>query len=161
MPEQKKNKRKRRKKYKSHTSEQRKPVRPSFASIIRPDSTPDIQEISNTTEVIIVPISTTDVFREQRKLHVNYVPKKGNRASYDAWTLSYFPHIVRLRDILVNGLTSSNESLSKEWLYSFNFLDNFCQYMYEYSSGIISKNIENMDSDLEDYYYEFLIKRNE
>ena len=157
-PTEKKNKRRRRKPRKKPAG----PIKPSFASLFKSDDKIDPNEFKTSADdkFDVGPIITHTV-RPKRRLCVNYIPPAGRRASYDTWVFSYFSHLVQMRDIFVGRMNHSDAYVSKDWLYSFEFLEDFCQFMYEYSSGYVSPDPEEMNEGLCDYYHQFLIKRNE
>lgn len=161
-----KQRRKGRKKTHTPTPKSKPPAKPSFASILKPD----VKDSDNNTSTVVNnaedepglgAIIGAPENKRNRRLYVNYVPPTGNIASYDTWCFSYFPYLVRLRDEFARGVLSSDANVSEEWLYSLDFLEDFCQFVFENSSGYVSPHLEEMDDNLSDYYWQFMIKRNE
>ena len=106
--------------------------------------------------------SKEDVVSENEKVdkyELNPTPKIYKKeSSYGVWEHAYFKHILDLYDIFCRNMTTLDISINT---HSVEFLDNFCRFVRQNSSGEISLYLENLPEYVEKLYEQFTIKRNE
>ena len=100
--------------------------------------------------------------RRNRKIVINQVPKPNYNLSHGAWELTYFSHILELHDIFTRGIKKLG--FGDLGLDSFEFLEVFSHFIKDSSSGKISPFVDSVgegtNSNLEDLYFEYMVKRN-
>ena len=122
----------------------------NYASILKKCENTKSEIISKSTiNTSIIPIITRRGFQKTRAQH-RY------NGSYGVWEYTYFKHILDLHTIFSNGIRKLGIETD-----TINFLDKFCYFIRESSSGKISPFIEILNDPTEELYSEFTIKRNE
>ena len=89
----------------------------------------------------------------------NQAPAAYANNSYDAWEHTYFKHILDLHEIFMNDFR--NLKIPDFDPCSASFLYTFGQFVRECSSGEISPYVDDLSEDLENFYCEYIIKRQE
>jgi hypothetical protein len=131
---------------------------PNYASIIKEKeskSTND-NEVVNVCKIeYIKNIPNISIFRNKQIVR-NQTPKPNNHISFSTWEHKYFKHIVDLSDIFSEGANKLDIDTD-----SLEFLSIFSSFIRECSSGEISPYIEDFNSETEELYMEYAIKRND
>lgn len=106
--------------------------------------------------------SKENIVSENEKVdnyELNPTPKIYKKeSSYGVWEHIYFKHILDLYDIFCRYMTKLDISINTR---SVEFLDNFCRFIRQNSSGEINLYVENLSEYVEKLYEQFTIKRNE
>jgi hypothetical protein len=122
----------------------------NYASILKKCENTKSEIISKSAiNTPIIPIISRRGFQKTSTQH-RY------NGSYGVWEYTYFKHILDLHIIFSNGI----KKLGIE-THTIYFLDKFCYFIRESSSGKISPFIEILNNPNEELYHEFTIKRNE
>jgi len=119
----------------------------SYSSIVsKSNNKPDVSiEVTSNDEYTEIPIPSI------------YPIPRGN-CGRGAWEIAYFREILELRKIFIDGMKQIEPECE---LRSYEFLDNFSQFLYEASSRRISPYLEPLNANLEHVYSQYTIKRNE
>ena len=125
----------------------------NYASILKKCENTESKTISKSniisSNTSIIPIITRRGIQKTRAQH-RY------NCSYGVWEYTYFKHILDLHTIFSNGIRKLGIETD-----TINFLDKFCYFIRESSSGKISPFIEILNDATVELYSEFTIKRNE
>ena len=131
---------------------QPKPVTRNYAGVIKPDSKGDDTPTYNVT--YDGTISTYKFFNIYPKRKVrNQLPKDRN-SSIGSWEYAYFKHILELKRIFEEGI--KNLKTIRIDTKSVEFIDNFSRFIKEYSSGEISKFLEELNEYEEDIFFKYI-----
>lgn len=112
--------------------------------------------IKSTEDSVLNKVKITNIKTSVPKILKNIKIYNGK----DVWEYTYFQHILNLRKIFENGINHLNINKRIETR-SVDFLENFCIFIREYSSGKISPYIEHLSEKTQNLYTEFTIKRQE
>jgi hypothetical protein len=132
---------------------------PNYASVTKEK---EQHSNNNNNDVIIIPENIEyiknipNIPRCLNKQTVrNQVPKPNNNISFGVWEHTYFKHVLDLNDIFSEGVNKLDIDTN-----SFEFLSIFSNFIRQCSSGEISPYIEDLDSETNELYMEYTIKRN-
>jgi len=136
---------------------------PKWSNLIRKDD----DDATSTTHEIDDNDADADVFQypcpRHRKCVRNQVPKPNHNVSNGTWEMTYFKHILELHAIFVAGI--KRLGLGYLDMNSFEFLEVFSHFIKDCSSGEITPFVdrvgEGVDKNLEDLYFEYMVKRND
>ena len=94
---------------------------------------------------------TVTFANEKPKFNITRPPKKPRNYSYDIWEYAYFPHLVKMYKIF-----SGNEN-------AWDPVDmhHYFRFIYDVSSGEISKYLDDITEKQHDAYLEYQIKKND
>jgi hypothetical protein len=124
----------------------------NYASILKKCENTESKIISKSniisSKTSTIPVITRREFQKTVRNRYN--------CSYGVWEYTYFKHILDLHTIFSNGIKKLGIETD-----TINFLDKFCYFIRESSSGKISPFIEILNDPTVELYSEFTIKRNE
>ena len=139
-------------------------MKTNYANIIKQDEKKDVdvplEEISDEYIGIKKLININNKINKNYKNESvrNQIPRPNNNIHYDVWEHTYFQHILNLHDIFVSGVKKMGVDIETD---TFNFLYVFGNFLRECSSGEISPHIEDLSENLDDFYLEYTIKRDD
>lgn len=93
------------------------------------------------------------VVDEKPKYVISRPPKKSGNCSYDRWEYSYFPYLIEMYKILCE------EDDETKW--DSKLMHHFFRFIYDVSSGEISRYLNELSEEQYELYSEYLIKRNQ
>lgn len=87
--------------------------------------------------------SDTNIVEEYKK------PKRTEKRNhnYNIWEYAYFPYLIEMYYLIYDEWDNKN-------------MYDFCKFIYSVSSGKICSYLNEMTSEQEDIYFQYIIKRN-
>ena len=78
------------------------------------------------------------------------------RSFQSTWEFVHFKYILELHDIFVAGMKRVDPSIDEDELYSYEFLVEFCSFLYNSSSTRITEGLEPLTEQEQHAYFKYL-----